>query len=83
MSQEQLIALVLSQSQAKVKFKVGETGYIDVTGLPGHNWKGFGATVDGWELFLTQIPAFQAFLAANKALAKSKQQAYRAAKAIN
>src|SRR5215210_6186988 len=72
MSKEQLIALVTQQSQSKVKFTVSEAGYINVQGLPGHNWKGFGATAEGWETLLSQLDPFRAYLAANKPLAIAK-----------
>jgi hypothetical protein len=83
MSKEQLIALVTQQAQSKVKFTVSEAGYVNVQGLPGHNWKGFGATVQGWETLLGQLPEFRAFLAANKAEATSKQALWRKTAAVN
>lgn len=83
LSKEQLIAMLTQQSQSKVKFSVSDTGYIDVKGLPGHNWKGFGCTVEGWELLLTQIESFKTFLKANRELAAAKQKAWRAQKTLN
>lgn len=83
MTKDQLIAMLMDQAQSKVKFQVSDTGYIDVKGLPGHNWKGFGCTVQGWELFLENIESFKSFIAANKQLAAAKQQAWRSAKTVN